>query len=217
MSPFELVTVPGKNALAELERLRARYPATGLYPILFGDAEDYQLISEGMEDASDASLVLEQSRRIDPLQWLREKLPIEPDEDGEWPEEAGDEMGIRTHLDILSREPKKETVIGLLKVAAPWEVFAYLNWGGWNDCPFPAEHCAPHRYWASQYGAEVVSITGDVVQCTVSRPPTDRESSLRLAREQFCYCYDIVEQGTETIAALAAGLMNSNCWYFWWD
>ena len=218
---MRLVTVSGSHAIAELDRLRGLYQSTGLYPILLGDAEDHTRIMDTLDESADVTATLDESRKIDPVRWFREKPKSEPElyqsEEGEWPASPPEELGIITHQDVLTRKPKKEVLIGLLKVAAPWEVFAQLNWGGWNDCPFPAEHCAIHGYWASLYGAEVVSITGDVVQCVVTRPPSDRDASLRLAREQYVYCYDIVEQGVQSIAALAAGLTNSRYWYFWWD
>jgi len=125
-------------------------------------------------------------------------------------------MGIITHLDILSGKPIDEVFIALLKLTASWEAFAYLHWNT-SQVPDPAVHCAMHRYWGEKYGAEVVSVTGSTVQCEVARPPRDRAASLELAREQFVYCTDIVAQGTQTIAALAAGLLNSKYWYFWWD
>jgi hypothetical protein len=31
------------------------------------------------------------------------------------------------------------------------------------------------------------------------------------------YCPDIVEQGVESVSALAAHLLDSPLWYFWWD
>ena len=65
--------------------------------------------------------------------------------------------------------------------------------------------------------AEIVSVTQDVIEASVARPPETREHSLRLARQQFSYCTDIVTQGTETIANLAAGLINADAWFFWWD
>jgi hypothetical protein len=67
------------------------------------------------------------------------------------------------------------------------------------------------------WGAEVASVTGDIVQCFVARPPQDATAAMAVAHEQYIYCYDIVEQGTQTIAALAAGLVGSRYWYFWWD
>ena len=40
---------------------------------------------------------------------------------------------------------------------------------------------------------------------------------LLIAREQYVYCSDIVEQGAQTLSALAAVLMESDWLYFWWD
>jgi hypothetical protein len=48
------------------------------------------------------------------------------------------------------------------------------------------------------------------------RPKTQAEA-LDLAREQYSYCSDIVEQGAGTLSALAAALMENDWWYFCWD
>jgi hypothetical protein len=51
----------------------------------------------------------------------------------------------------------------------------------------------------------------------VNRRPETRGAALDLAREQYLYCSDIVDQGVQTFSALAAVLMQSDWWYFWWD
>ena len=51
----------------------------------------------------------------------------------------------------------------------------------------------------------------------VERPVTDREAALALAREAYRYCPDSVEQGAGTLQALAASLVGSEVWLFWWD
>jgi uncharacterized protein DUF4253 len=60
-------------------------------------------------------------------------------------------------------------------------------------------------------------MSGDIVECAVTRPPTDRNAATILAWEQYWYCVDIVEQGCESVSNLAATLLNSPYWYFWWD
>jgi hypothetical protein len=45
----------------------------------------------------------------------------------------------------------------------------------------------------------------------------DRDAATTLAVEQFTYAYDIVEQGTQSIEALAAILLGGPMWFFWWD
>ena len=73
------------------------------------------------------------------------------------------------------------------------------------------------RGWRDAYGAKLVSITRDTIELKVDRRPASREEALELARQHFAYCPDIVLQGTQTIEALAASLMQSDWWFFWWD
>jgi len=223
MSDLEIIRVPGHEAPEELRRLYRQSAARQQYPVLFGDEKDYETIREGMDlhHSPDPAAILSESHSIDPVSWFDRQLQDEvhalDEVEGDWPDGPADTIALTTHQDILTSQPKKEVLIGLFKGSDPWEIFATLKWGGWNDCPFPAEHCAIQRRWASLYGAQVVSITGDVVQCFVAQPPEDRQASLRLAREQFAYCYDLVAQGTQTISALAKALLHGNTWYFWWD
>jgi hypothetical protein len=51
----------------------------------------------------------------------------------------------------------------------------------------------------------------------VARRPATPEEALELARLQYEYCHDIVDQGVDTLSALAASLMAHDWWYFWWD
>ena len=92
-----------------------------------------------------------------------------------------------------------------------------MKWGGWNDCPSAEYHVAALKAWHDRYGAELVGLSGDVMNLHVTRRPGSREAALDLAREQYLYCADIVDQGVETLSALAATLMANSWWYFWWD
>jgi hypothetical protein len=89
--------------------------------------------------------------------------------------------------------------------------------GGWNACPAPEYHVAALPSWHERYGAELVAIGGDVIELRVSRRPAGRIEALTLAREMYLYDEDIVSQGTETFAMLAATLMASDWWFFRWD
>jgi len=64
---------------------------------------------------------------------------------------------------------------------------------------------------AVQGGPEVKPLPAVASYCMGLR---DQRS---LAREQYAYCNDLVDQGTESVAALAAGLLDGTVWYFWWD
>jgi hypothetical protein len=221
---MKTMTVAGREALATLERLRVAYPNTGHYPVLLGDADEFDLLEEHLEEPFEPAEILAESRRIDPTQWFAKKAEeyaaLYSDSaklEGDGQIITADDMGIITHTNILTGEPLEEVTFALLPVKSAWEVFAQLNWGNWNDCPTPPLHCAVHRRWQEQWGAEVVSVTDSTVQCVVSRPPTNPEAALALALEQYLYCTDIVHQGVENLTNLASTLLNAKTWYFWWD
>lgn len=73
------------------------------------------------------------------------------------------------------------------------------------------------KRWNDLYGAEVIGMLPDLIEMYVPRPPIDRAQALQLSWEQFVYCRDIVYQGTQTLAALAALLLQGPAWFFWWD
>lgn len=158
---------------------------------------------------------------MNPTQWLDSYRRAEPDlvdspPRSDWPSEAHPITAFAT-LAPHGLRPSVEVFIGLLPTTWSWEAPAYLHWGGWNDCPMPEVHVALQPDWQARYGSEIVVMHHDVIECRVAQPPTSREAALALANEQFAYCYDIVYQGTETLDALAAGLLNGTVWYFWWD
>ncbi len=166
--------------------------------------------------------ILEHAATLDAEQWLLrgtrvfEDEILEPDL-GDWPDgdHASDEF--RIPYDVLSHEPYEVVWLALVPTVIPWQIPAILRYGAWNDCPEPAVHAAAMKYWRTAYGAEVVGMSSDVVEMKVSRPPRSRDAALRLARQQYAYCYDIVEQGTNTLSNLAACLLDGTAWYFWWD
>lgn len=224
MKDVQIIKVAGKDAVQELYQRIAGYAASGLWPVIFGESEQLDRIEEtqelNAEGGASADELIRISASIDAATWLAKPREDEDEgfaEEGDWPEHPEAPMEIITHQDILSSKPFPEVALGLFRVDQPWQVFAKLGWGAWNACPAPEEHCVVHAYWQKKYGARVVSVTGDIVQCIVDNPPRERSAAMALAREQYAYCGDIVDQGCETLANLAAGLLNGKVWYFWWD
>lgn len=226
----------GKDAVELWARLRRTTGPAGYYPVVFGpreEADDILQVAKGEQD--DVSRTMTAAGGIQAQEWLDGKFqfngPQDEDEEdeeegegsakdaleGEWPEDAEPSHSFVTPTDILSGKFLDEVVIGLIPAKDGADVPGILQYGGWNDCPMPEEHVAVLRYWNREYGAEIACMTHDIIECQVLRPPTTREAALALARQQYGYCYDIVEQGTGTLSALAAALMNSRHWYFWWD
>jgi hypothetical protein len=134
---------------------------------------------------------------------------------GPWPEDQGPEE-LCTILMQGSKRTKEAAVV-LVPAAESWHVPAYLDIGGWNACPSSEEHVAIWSYWNRRYDAEAMTVTQDVVEMRVGRPPLTRDDAIALAREHYIFCEDIVDQGTETIDRLAASLLDSRVWFFWWD
>ena len=44
-------------------------------------------------------------------------------------------------------------ILAKIPVKNPWEIFAYLPFGNWNDCPDTPDLMAAAKYWFEQYGA----------------------------------------------------------------
>lgn len=155
---------------------------------------------------------------------LREaRESLEEYEPGCWQRLMGEVSGgekISSFLSCWDFDGKKTVPMLLAKIPVenPWEIFAWLPFGGWNECPANEEHMAVAKYWFEKYGAFPAVMTHDVLEYGLPGAcPMSGEQALDLALEQYAYCSDIVDQGVETIGRLADGLAKSNCWYFWWD
>lgn len=142
--------------------------------------------------------------------------PVEPAV-GAWPTASQGDPGLTVTTNILTQKPLDKVYIVLVPTDDWTTIPAYLRWGGWNENP-PAEyHVAALRRWRDLYGAELIGLSFDTMNLRVTRRPKDRDEALALAKEQYIYCADIIDQGTETYSNLAATLMNSDWWFFWWD
>ena len=107
-------------------------------------------------------------------------------------------------------------ILAEIPVQQPWEVFAYLPFGGWNECPDTERLMATAKYWFTKHGAVPSVVTHDILEFTLPQA-VGREKAPVLAQEQYAWCADIVDQGVGSITALAQGLADSTVWYFWWD
>jgi hypothetical protein len=223
---LELITLktPGADAIRLLNEHRSRFAATGQYPFLIGDAEELERINETAEfNKQDPADIIRASLDVNTGKWIEKRKELDDYEFsseqllGEWPGEIADKGSIGLHKDVLSRKVKPVVYLGLAKIEKPWHLPAILKYGAWNDCPEPEVHCAFHREWQDKFQSEITGMSGDVVECAVKNPPTDCKAATNLAWEQYWYCADIVWQGCQSISNLAATLLNSPYWYFWWD
>jgi hypothetical protein len=136
---------------------------------------------------------------------------------GDWPAQAESASELSVALDRRSGGFLRKAHIALIPTDDWTTIPAYLRWGGWNACPHPEYHVAALRSWRDRFGAELVGLSHDTMNLRAAHPPASREDALDLAREQYVYCPDNVDQGVGTLGAFAAYLMGNTWWDFWWD
>lgn len=109
-------------------------------------------------------------------------------------------------------------ILAKIPVKNPWEIFAYLPFGGWNECPNTPELMAVAKYWFEQHGAVPAAMSHDELEFLLPAPVPE-EKAMDAAVELYGFCPDVIDQGPEdaTVGALADVLRQSTVWYFWWD
>ena len=222
----------GVQAVGNWQRLRSLFERTRCWPVILGDDDEKDRVLEiaQSEFGQPYEQILKDSVATTPEEWLSEREAGLLDDGsgrdtdevrrsfhGSWPDRVDALTQFTIPYGTLDRKPKQKVTMGLFAVQNSCEIPAVVNFGGWNDCPSPFAHVLMMRKWAREYGAELVGMSGDVVEMLVERPPQSRESALKLATEQFLYCSDIVTQGAENIESLAAALLGTKIWFFWWD
>lgn len=146
------------------------------------------------------------------------------DDDMDWEEEVLGEMEGGYDNDRFSCYWDSDShmtyplILAKIPVKNPWEIFAYLPFGNWNECPDTPELMAVAKYWFEQHGAVPAAMTHDELEFLLP-VPVSKEKAMELAAEQYGFCPDIVdqEQDDPTVGNLADVLWQSTVWYFWWD
>ncbi|HBG5342823.1 TPA: DUF4253 domain-containing protein [Clostridioides difficile] len=119
------------------------------------------------------------------------------------------------NIDIF--QDYNKVYIAKIPTVKPYEVFAYISIGGFNDCPSDEEHIAIAKYWYEKYGIFPIAIGCDTVQYSAKNLTKDSKKFDDLCIELVLYCDDIIVQGYETLKALKDVLQHSAIWLFWWD
>jgi len=232
---------PVADAAVDLWRaLREGTEETGYWPLICGEYEPSndeafeELLAEPGRDGVVAS-ILAAAMNIDVRDWFDQRLhqyeedqELEAAEDGEnapaysivgtWPKSSRPASDARFAIAYPTDPGRTPGPIRFLAVPTvlPWQVLAYVP-NGLNDSPQPEEHVAIHRSWHARFGTEIVGMTPSAIEMRVARPPETREEATALAWEQYFYCENTVVQRQNTIAKLAATLLDAHIWYFRWD
>ncbi len=236
----------GSRAIQFWKKLRELVSESEHWPVLVGEEKDLEALRVQVQssDFGTTKEIIDRALAIDEVQWFKKKHEELIDEllefggqlysasseeslggreefrgipRGLWPIESSPCHDFQIPNDLVTKEPLPRVNIALVPTTTCWQVPAYLRFGAWNECPQPEEHVALMKFWQQCWGAEVVGITRDVVEMRVGKPPSNKVDALKLAKQQYLYCPDIVDQGTQTLESLAACLLNGTSWFFWWD
>ena len=144
------------------------------------------------------------------------------DDDMDWDEEILGEMEGGDDNDRFSSYWDDDTemtyplILAKIPVKNPWEIFAYLPFGNWNDCPDTPDLMAAAKYWFEQHGAVPAAMSHDELEFELPTP-ISKERAMEVAVEQYGFCPDLDQNEDGSIGSLADALWQSTVWYFWWD
>lgn len=150
------------------------------------------------------------------LEELDEMLDMSELELAEMSDEMSGDDQSKSFYGLKNGDQTNPALLVEVPVKNPWEIFAYLPFGGWNECPDTETHMAVSKYWYEKYGAVPAVITMDTLEFLLPAPVSE-EQAMELAKEQYVYCTDIVDQGIGEVHLLAKSLCQSKIWFFWWD
>ena len=144
------------------------------------------------------------------------------DDDLGWDEEVLGEMEGGEPNDRFANYWNDDTgmtyplILAKIPVKNPWEIFAYLPFGNWNECPDTPDLMAVAKYWFEQYGAIPAAMSHDELEFELPTP-ISKERAMEVAVEQYGFCPDLDQNEDGSIGSLADVLWQSTVWYFWWD
>ena len=144
------------------------------------------------------------------------------DDDLDWDEEVLGEMEGGEPNDRFANYWNDDTgmtyplILAKIPVKNPWEIFAYLPFGNWNECPDTPDLMAVAKYWFEQHGAIPAAMSHDELEFELPTP-ISKERAMEVAVEQYGFCPDLDQNEDGSIGSLADVLWQSTVWYFWWD
>lgn len=115
-------------------------------------------------------------------------------------------------------ESHGEVLIAEIPVKNPWEIFVYIPFGGWNDCPENEDIMGISKYWFEKYGAIPFMISYNTLEYIVENH-VDNEDKVRFTEEFYAFCPDSVDRYMEefNLKKLAKKIYKNKIWHFCWN
>ena len=108
----------------------------------------------------------------------------------------------------------KPDQVSVLRTTDPYEALRVMGTNGWNYDISPEMVAAQMRKWDSAFGLIIEGVGFDWLQASFKKQPADMQT---FAKEVYEFCPDAVDQGIETVEALASEMKRTNSLYLWWD
>lgn len=225
--PFPVQLVPAAQAVAVYDAIKAK--GQGL-PLFLGGGDDVSNLAHAADLAvKEPAIVRDTLAMAAKFDFPRECWKLadgtipEVHEDiaelrsnpGPWPDQVNAMPTFPVLLDLRTGQPRETVCISTIPTQDNSTIPAFLNFGGWNACPYPHVFVAALRKWNRDWSAEVVAISRDTMDIRFPRRPTTREAALELYFEMVALHSDTLMDGDP--AQFAAEVMVSEYWQFWWD
>ncbi len=104
--------------------------------------------------------------------------------------------------------------VSVMVAESMYDVLVTVGTSGWNYDLSPESVAKRLREWDRRYGLVLVGAGNDWFEAEFMKRPEDMPA---FAREVYAFCPDVVDQGTETVEALAEEMRRKNTLYLWWD
>ncbi len=164
------------------------------------------------------------AKPVDSKKWLSKAIKL-MDESGmldddeyegydEYDEYDDDEEEENSDNEFGGFSDDDDLILAKIPTTHPWEVFAWMPFGGWNECPGPDIMMAVSKHWYEKYGAVPATISHDSLE--FSTEPVDIKHAKQLAKEHCAFCPDIIMEGG-CLGEVINALTKSTMWFFWWD
>jgi hypothetical protein len=104
--------------------------------------------------------------------------------------------------------------IAIINSNDQFQIPQIMQTNGINYDVTPEQVVSKLKDWHSRYSLQIIGAGMDWVEARIGNPPDNFQS---FAQEVYQFCPDVVEQGSETVDALAQEMQQTNTLYCWWD
>lgn len=104
--------------------------------------------------------------------------------------------------------------LAILKTTDQFDALRTMKTNGVNYDIAPAQVIERLLDWHRRYGLAIYGAGMDFIEATFIEQPHDMRA---FAEEVYEFCPDVVDQGAESVEALAEEMKRENTLYLWWD